>query len=240
MEGQQLLSLQLLNMSESYNYTNSMVFDVLGLYYYSNETIQSILDNFRQPHIWQIPTINYSYNDTLAPISRIYATITMTGTIGVTWHTTDNSPGGVDYVTLHYMIPNASTWMEWEKNYSSGGSKEFNSSLEQLIVGGAYAFKVLGTDENGNVEVESDANICNITYEKFIPQPPTDPFEILKGALTNWIFLLAVTMIIVFVLIAGLIERKRRRQDVTKREVFVKEESVGPGYDEDEYYGGPQ
>ena len=236
--GQALLTLQLINMSESYNYTNSMLFDVLGLYYYSNSTIQSILDNFRQPHIWQIPTINYTYNDTLAPISRVYATVTMDGSIGVTWHSTDNVPGGVAYVTLSYKVPNASGWKEWQTTNDSGGSIELNKTIEALTNGSVYSFRVLGTDKNGNVETESDANICNVTYETFKPQPATSAWDIVKNALLSWVTLLAIGMIIVFVLIAGLIERKKRAE-VKNREVFIREETVGPA-EEEEYYGGPQ
>jgi len=226
-EGQQRIIQEIRATNESYNYTNSMIFDVLGKYYYSNQTIQSILNNFRQPHIWQIPTINYTVNDTNAPISSITAVITIDGSIRVKWHSADDSSQTVDFTTLYYKVNNAS-WKEWYPSLESSGSKYFNKSTESFSEGDTCHFRVLGTDTKGNVEKASEINTCSILYRKYTPPSTPDPYNILKDITTNWTFILIIIAIIGLSVFVVILEGRKRKRDKKKEEYEEKARSYLP------------
>jgi hypothetical protein len=253
LEGQQKIIAEIRATNETFNYTNSMIFDILGLYYYSNQTIQSIINEFRQPHIWHIPTIEYSVNDTLAPISSITMTVTIDAEIRVTWKTSDNV--GVNHTTLYYKVNNA-TWKEWHLNEGQSGVKYFNESVEKLVEGDVYHFRALGTDLSGNAESPSTINTGFITYQKFTPPSTPEIANFLKDIFSNWLFLLSIIIIIGLVITVIWIEGKKKdKQDKegakgkisTKQDNYYeseKQETSPYEYYEEEptrnpYYGGP-
>ena len=214
LEGQQKIIAEIKATNESFNITNNYILDVLGKYYYSNQTIQSILNKFRQPHIWQIPTINYTIQDTNPPISSIHAVITIDSSIKVTWHSSDDSSATVDHVKLYYKIENA-TWKEWFANLTEDGTKYFNSSStsEVLTEGKNYSFRVLGVDTKGNTENASEINTCSILYGKYIPPAGIDPMDALEAIMENWTFILIIAAIIILAIIVVILERRKERKE---------------------------
>lgn len=225
LEGQQKIIAEIRITNETFNYTNSMLFDILGLYYYSNQTIQSIINEFRQPHIWHIPTIEYSINDSLAPISSITMTVTIDAEIRVSWKTSDNV--AVKHTTLYYKINNA-TWKEWYPNQENSGSKYFNETVAPLVEGDEYFFRVLGTDLAGNVESPSVINTGSIIYQKFIPPSAPEIVEFLKSIFTNWKFILGLVIIIGLVLGVMWIEGKKK--DEEDEEIMRETNEIMPEY----------
>lgn len=209
-EGQQRVVATLENQTESFNYTNSLLFETLDLYYYSNQTISSVLNIFRQPHVWQVPTVNYTYQDNKPPITTIYAMIALSGGIKVRWHATDDI-SGVNETTLYYRLSNATTWKPWEQNLTASGEKLFNNSIEQLVEGEVYWFKAISIDKQGNVEKERDTNVFNITYSTADIEQPANAGELIKNALSSWVFLVVVAIIGGLVVIVILAERKQEK-----------------------------
>ena len=207
-EGQQRVVTSLENQTESFNYTNSLLFETLDLYYYSNETIKSILNIFRQPHVWQVPTVNYTFEDVKSPITTLYAMIAIDGQIKVRWHATDDI-SGVSNVTLYYRLQNATQWKIWKTNMSASGEVLFNESIEPLVEGNVYWFKASAVDKKGNVEGEKDTNVYNLTYSTLDIEQPVDAGQLIKDAMSNWIFIVIVAGIIILVVIVILIERKQ-------------------------------
>jgi hypothetical protein len=235
LEGQQKIIAEIRMTNETFNFTNSMIFDILGLYYYSNQTIQSILNAFRQPHIWQVPTINYTMEDKTPPISTIHAVITIDSSIKVSWQSSDNTRDGVDYVKLYYQMENAS-WKEWFSDLPAKGNKYFNSTTEEILTEGKnYSFRVLGTDIKGNIEEPSLINTYTLTYQKYIPPSGMDPMNILNDLLSNWVFILVISLIIILVIAVILLERRKdKKEEIEERARRVV--PIGLQY-EDEYLG---
>jgi hypothetical protein len=210
LEGQQRVVTTLENQTESFNYTNSLLFETLDLYYYSNETINSVLNIFRQPHVWQVPTVNYTFQDTKPPITTLYAMISLDGEIKVRWHSTDDI-SGVKNITLYYKLSNATSWKSWGDNLSASGEKMFNDSIEPLVEDKVYWFKAIGVDKEGNIEKERDTNVYNLTYSTAEIDQPVDAGQLVKDALTSWVFFVVAGIIIILVVIVVLIERKQEK-----------------------------
>ena len=221
LEGQQTLVSQLESSLDEYNYTNSMVYTILGGMNYTNVTMQSILDTLREPHTWRIPSIEYTLEDTLAPISAISASLALGGGINVRWASTDDSTSTVLYTTIYYRKGSAS-WRIWKATAGASGEDTFDSSDvgESLENGTVYWFKCIGVDSSANVENETDANVCNITYSVW--ELPSSAFssaeELISGAFTN-IYFWAVIIVLVIIL-AVMVIKKRNNMKRTAYELY--------------------
>jgi len=189
--------------------TSGLLNQILGDQAYVNQTTQSILEQFRLPHTWRLPDVNYTMEDTTPPISAISATIALGGGINVRWHSTDNQPATVNYTMIYYRLGNAS-WRVWMNNATAQGEAKFDSNVERLVDGATYWFKCIGVDKKGNVEEESDTNTCNVTY--YLKTLPTNPYAspdvLLVNSFTDvylWVVLLFIALLLSVIFI-------RRRQ----------------------------
>lgn len=173
--------------------------------------LQSILDQFQLPHEWRLPQMNYTINDSVPPISSISASSALTGGINVHWTSTDNNPlFGVAYVTIYYKIDGGS-WRVWKPVTTYMGNDLFDSSVQNLTNGTKYWFKCIGVDLAGNVENESDANTCNVTYVEYatpgtqLSDGPTTFFN----AITNPIFIGIILLLIAAIIVAFILRNRR-------------------------------
>jgi hypothetical protein len=195
---------------ESFDYTNSSLLSILGIIGYQNQTMESILEQFRLPHEWRLPQVNYSINDTIPPVSTISASNALGGGINVFWSSTDNNPFmGVSYTQIYFKVENASTWKIWKAAALPTSTASFNGSEQSLVDGDTYWFKCIGVDAAGNVEAESDANVCNITYvERSMPATPIESgMNMMKGLLTDTIFWIAIVILVALFAIMALWKR---------------------------------
>jgi hypothetical protein len=222
--GQNTMYVNFTNNSERQNFTNENFVNLINNLPYRNETIISVLDEFRLPHVMEIPQVSYNYSDVLPPISTIFASIGIDGNIDVTWYSTDESKKSIKEM-LYYKIENATDWKQWYDNLSSTGIVKFNSTIETLTEGNVYSFKAIGIDEAGNIENESRYNTCNITYS-LTKITGIDTNQVLTDAATNWIFIFVVILIILLLIIIAIIERRKRRPE----ELSTLEEDAGWPY----------
>ena len=191
--------------------------------------LNDILDQFELPHEWQIPSVNYSINDTMPPISTIYATNTLGGGINVHYSSADAY--GVASVTIYYRLTNTTTWRLWKATELASGDLDFTE--ETLSNGTTYWFRCLGIDTSGNVENVSTTNTCNLTYVyRSAPSSPgygSTANMINQATVQNIYFW--VVVILFFMLLGVLVWHKRHiRRKILKREtkkrnpVFYEEE----------------
>ena len=173
--------------------------------------LQDILEQFSLPHEWQLPGVNYTTNDTMAPISAISATIAFGGGINVRWASTDDFPSSVAYTIIYYRIE-TNPWMIWKPLAAASGEENFNQYDEELVNGTTYWFKCIGVDTAGNIEAETDANVCNITY--YIREIPSSAFAspdvMIQNAITDIYFWVIILLLVAVLGILAL--RKRRIQ----------------------------
>lgn len=185
--------------------------------------LQGILEQFELPHEWRIPDINYSINDTIPPISSISASSALGGGINVRWTSTDNHPFfGVSYTTIYFRIGNA-TWKVWTSIATASGSDTFTNETQTLVNGTEYWFKCIGIDHAGNVENESDSNMCNITY--VYREMPTSGFgdgdSMVLGVIGNMLFWAVIIMLIVS-LVALSVWKKHVRRKIANESIARK------------------
>jgi len=207
LESEQQLIAQLTNATEDFNYTNSLLAEVLQDWTYTNQTIQSVLEQFRLPHEWMIPGVNYTVNDTSPPVSSISAYVAFDGSLQVEWACSDNTPLGVSHVDLYYKVSNASYWRNWSMDTSQSGTKRYTGSLSE---GTTYWFRALGTDSNGNAESPTDANTVNITYYGYEVPITVNP---ILPITTTTLFAIIIIMIFAILIIVGTAAWKRKKEE---------------------------
>jgi len=188
-----------------------------------------ILEQFELPHEWMIPDINYSINDTMPPVSTISAVSALGGGISVRWVSSDN--WGVAYTTIYYRVANG-TWKIWKPATIPAGSDTFKITDVTLVNGTVYWFMCLGVDHAGNVEDESDKNVCNVTYALITVTPPNygDINNMLSAAtLNNIYFWIIIGILLMILLILGksrkaIGKRRLQRELRHKRPIYYEEE----------------
>jgi len=202
LEGQQTVISTITGYLTGFNAsTSSLLYNVLSDIYYSNQTMQSINEQFRIPHDWYIPGLNYSLNDIMPPVSTISATSAFGGGINVKWTSTDDYM--VSFCTIYYRV-DAGSWRTWKSAASPVSSDNFLNEIT-LENGTVYWFKCIGVDINGNIEAESDTNVCNITYmvmtrdnQSLFGNIPSLIYDYTLGSIHFWaiIILLTLTLIV--------------------------------------------
>jgi len=188
-----------------------------------NELMYALLDilqSLKLPHEWQLPNINYTIDDTLPPISTISATSAITGGISVRWVSSDN--WGVAYATICYRLDNAS-WKVWKPATVAAGTDVFDIDDVTLINGTVVWFRCLGTDIAGNIESETDRNVCSITYSEAstITQPIGGAMQMITDSTFYSIYFWIIIGLLVIILVSIYIYR----DSVTKKKLKMEMKS---------------
>lgn len=205
-------------MVESHNLTDSMLYQLLGEIPYRNETISSVSDEFRKPHVYEISVLKGRYSDELAPITTITAVVTIDGGITVKWSSTDNSDNTVDSVRLFYKIQNAS-WKEWDNNLTRSGKKTFKDEETTLNVGENYSFMALATDTAGNIEEPNEMNTVTLQYSLIdIDKDGIDLINIMKDTLFDWTFIMVAIAIVGCIAALYFIEKRKDKREMKEME----------------------
>lgn len=214
------IALSLREMEETYNLSNELLRYYISHLPYRNESLISLKDEFRNPHIFTIPVLKEKYEDKLPPVTSLTATVTVDGGIRVRWVSTDDRGESVDYVELFYKEDNA-TWREWDNTTSRIGNKVLTEDEIELVEGRNYTFMALGTDYAGNVEKPSTINTATIMYSLIdIDITPTRGGDILGDIFTNWLFIVALISIAGSILLLFLIEKKRNKEEMEEEMVI--------------------
>lgn len=225
---------RILNVSEVVQNATDSILDAIStinITGYNNlmQVLQNILEQFDVPHNWYIPSINYTLNDTMPPVSTISATSAFGGGINVRWVCTDDI--AVSYCSVYYRV-DAGTWRVWKAATSPLGADSFTDEIT-LENGTVYWFRCLGVDVAGNVENESSTNVCNITYVVI-----TALDESLLGSIGSLVreytissihFWLIIILLVIILIVVAWRRRRVRQQIVTyekrrKRQIWVEEE----------------
>ena len=173
--------------------------------------LEDVLRQFKLPHEWRLPQVNYTLEDKTPPVTTISAEITINSEIRVTWSSVDNVPLNVAHVDLYYKVENASYWKEWKLHQPATGTLIFKE--EEPIEGKTYQFMALGTDSSGNKENQTDANTCSITYKQFVLSVSGLPTNPVQAALQNIQLILLAVALIILALVALLIYLRREQQN---------------------------
>jgi len=176
-----------------------------------NASTDEILQQFRLPHQWRLPKVNYTLEDKTPPVTTISAEITINSEIRVTWSSVDNVPLNVAYVDLYYKVENASYWKEWKLHQPATGTLIFRE--EEPIEGKTYWFMALATDSSGNKENQTDSNTCEIEYQQFVLPVTGLPTSPLKAVgITNIMIIIAIILFSILIILI-LIGIKMRREE---------------------------